>query len=267
MVQMLISDSSPEGLERISSRMPARIEDALNFPVVREVIGVAGEMEVRRYIEFELIKLANLLSVGGNLNNAQVVFIAQELINFFPNETLADFKLCFQRGAIGQYGQIFRMDGIVLREWMTQYLEEKYRIVENKLMSEKDNIYEPLKPSEAAANTLTEEVQNQKIKDRLQEWKTAIEGTANDKTIKPMTDADIRKEGQIKPPKREPYRHNNPEVIAMQMARDKLLRAASEFYKDRRSLNLQSFEVEGIQFGAENEADAMQIYDIALKSK
>jgi hypothetical protein len=192
-VQMLINDNSPKGLEKISVLMPDRIEKALDFPIVNEVIRAVGEQEVVKYIHYELIKLANLVSVGGNLNDMQAAFIAQELVKIYPNETLADFKLCFNRGAIGQYGQIFRMDGIIIREWMEKYLEEKYVVVERKLMSEKEDFYKPV------TRTITEEVSDQKIKDRLQEWRTTIEQSANDKRISPLTEKQIQEEGKIRP--------------------------------------------------------------------
>jgi hypothetical protein len=250
-----LSDVSPAALEVFSNRMPSRIEDALDFPIVRELIAAAGEENVKAYLEFELVKLANLVSVGGNLNNSQVVFIASELIKIYPNETLADFKLCFHRGAIGQYGEIYRMDGIVIRSWMEKYLEEKYQVIENKLMSEKDDLYK-------IPQTITEEVQDQKIKDRLQEWKSAIEQAANDKAIRPLTDEEIAREGKIKPAKKEPYRNgfdlerDNQQVL--------IQRTASEFYKNKYTFSgFQNFLIDGFNIFAESEEDAILIYNNA----
>lgn len=136
MVKMLLADSSPRGLQEISERMPKRIEDALDFPVLSDVIAVTDKKLVVKYVHFELIKLAGLLSVGGNLTDNQAAFIAEELVDLFKHETLADFVLCFRRGAIGQYNiqgekDIFRFDGIVLRRWMEKYLDEKYQVIEN----------------------------------------------------------------------------------------------------------------------------------------
>ena len=111
---------------------------------------VTGEGAVVRFIEFELVKMSALISVGGNLNNAQVQFIAQNLVEIFPHESLADFKLCFERGCIGQYGEIFRMDGIVLRKWMEKYLEEKY--------SEIDKQHEKQKAAERQQAQQPEEI-------------------------------------------------------------------------------------------------------------
>lgn len=256
MVQMLISDSSPAGLENISSRMPARIEDALNFPVVKEVVKVAGEEAVKKYLQFELIKLANLVSVGGNLNNAQVVFIAAELIRTFQNETLADFKLCFQQGASGAFGEIFRLDGIVIRAWMVSYLEIKYQVLENELYKEKESLYN------MPAQTLSEEAQRQKLGDRLQAWKSAIEA-ANLRAISPLTDEDIRKEGKVEPMKSTPYKSTNtPEYFVL---KEKIRRTASDFYKDRYSFSgMKIYQVTDQEVFAETEADAIKIYEMAI---
>jgi hypothetical protein len=131
-------------LDRASGLMPSKIDLVLDQPKVFEVIKAIGEDPVKNQIEFELVNLAALMSVGGNLNRAQVPFIAEQLIELYPNESIADFKLCFTRGAIGLYGDIQRLDGITIGQWMKAYLEEKYEIIENKLRKEKDNIYAPI---------------------------------------------------------------------------------------------------------------------------
>lgn len=105
------------------------------------MVKAIGLDNVLNAVEFELTKLAALMSVGGNLNTHQITFIAKQLVEIYPNETLADFKICFERGAIGQYGSIQRMDGIVIREWMVKYLEEKYEVQEYILMNERDEYY------------------------------------------------------------------------------------------------------------------------------
>lgn len=125
-----------------SNAMPSKIEGTFDEPKVREVIMAIGEDAVLLQVRFELIHLAALMSVGGNLNDAQAKFIAKQLCDMYPNETLADFKLCFQRGAIGLYGDIQRMDGITIGGWMKAYLDEKYQVLEDMLMKEKDKPYD-----------------------------------------------------------------------------------------------------------------------------
>lgn len=125
--------------------MPSKIENVFDQPKVFEQIQVIGEGAVLNQIEFELECLADLMSVGGNLKPAQISFIAKQLIELHPSESIADFKLCFQRGAMGAYGEIQRMDGITLGIWMRGYLDEKYEVLERQLMAEKESFYRPVK--------------------------------------------------------------------------------------------------------------------------
>jgi hypothetical protein len=258
--------------------MPVRIEDALDFPVVSDVVRVAGEHTVCRYLEFELIKLSSLISVGGNFNNAQVVFIAQELVRVFPNETLADFKLCFHRGAIGQYGDIFRMDGIVLRQWMEKYLEEKYQVIEDKLMREKDDQYTHRK-SEKPAPTTELKLEHQLpagypfapvIKKEAREvlwlmtWNEGVTGVKSRK-INSISTNEVLQEGQQKP-KQQVYR--NGYTPAYLQLKSKLHKVASDFYKGRTSYsNMKVHLIGEFEIFAESVKDAEEIYAIATNQE
>jgi hypothetical protein len=167
-----------------SDLLPSTIKNAIGQPPLCELIKATSLEQVTLYIQFELIKMSSLVSVGGNLNNAQVQFIAQNLVEMFPNETLADFKLCFQRGCIGQYGEIYRMDGIVLRQWMEKYLEEKYSIVEDVWAKQKEAEKKP--------------IQSETENDWLKVWKEAVDKLPHQHRFD-LTDEEIRKEGQARP--------------------------------------------------------------------
>jgi hypothetical protein len=106
----------------------------------------------------------------------------------FPHESLADFKLAFERGCMGQYGDIFRMDGIVMRKWMERYLEEKYQYVEDAMMKEKESIY-GVRPTQATSE-----------KDWHKIWLEAI-GVGN--KVPSLTDQEIKEQGK-EDPKRKP---------------------------------------------------------------
>lgn len=176
-------------LRGVSESLPSTVKSAIDQPPISEVMKITGRNSVVRFIEFELIKMTTLISVGNNLNNSQVEFIATQLVEMFPNESMADFKICFQRGCIGQYGEIFRMDGIVLRKWMESYLDEKYQHVEEALVKEKDKPYEKIQESE--------EGPGYKL---FKKWANEL---AMGTKVPATTDADNRKYGQKAPAKKD----------------------------------------------------------------
>lgn len=168
-----------------SSLLPSKINQVFEQPKVREMIQAIGEVPVKLMLEFELIQLAALMSVGGNLNKAQVLFIAEQLIGLYPNESLADFKLCFRKGAIGAFGDIQRLDGITIGNWMKLYLNEKYEAVENSLMAEKENYYKPVEVQPSDIDW------HQKWLDELPAYQSNYQMSADE----------IKKTGQEKPVK------------------------------------------------------------------
>lgn len=187
--------------KKASSLLPKRIEGAFDQPKVNELVRALGSEEpIKRMIEFELIELANLMSVGGNLNRAQVPFIAEQLIMLYPNESIADFKLCFQRGAIGLYGDIQRLDGVTIGQWMKAYLDEKYEVLEIQLMKEKDN---PYKLFEKAKDLPPEELSEDDPEYHWHDaWLENLARTANPiNKIPEMTDEYLKKYGREKPVK------------------------------------------------------------------
>jgi len=189
-----------------SATLPVSIEKAIGQPPVCLVVKATSQESVQLAIEYELIILSRLVSAGGNLNEHSVPFIASQLILQYPNESLADFKLCFQRGASGVYGEIQRLDGVTIGVWMKGYLDEKYAVVERQLMEEKE------RPYEIAPNVVPEE----KATDYLKDWLKQVEAI-DIKKIKPMTERDIQRLGKEKlPPKSSSYQPN-PEYAALRL--------------------------------------------------
>lgn len=171
-----------------SDSLPTKISLATKEPPISDVEKIVGRGKVVIFIKLELVKVNERVSVSGNLTPEQTEFVATQLVELFPNESLADFKLCFERGCIGQYGEIFRMDGIVLRKWMEQYLDEKYTVIEDELRESKDSLYElPDKADEGPGYR------------EFKEWAKTLQMGVK---VPGMTDADNRKYGQEKPAKR-----------------------------------------------------------------
>lgn len=189
---------SSNNLPGVANFLPSTIKNAIGQPPICDLEKVVGRNQIVRYVEFELVKMTQLVSVGGNLNDHQVQFIATQLVEMFPNESLADFKICFQRGCIGQYGEIYRMDGIVIRKWMEQYLYEKYEVVEENLKTEKEYFKKQINPLEG--------------RDWYKVWLDTINANPT-KKVHELTEEQIKREGKIKPAI-EPYKRSVVEQIA-----------------------------------------------------
>lgn len=172
--------------------MPSKITEAINEPPLCDMIQVIGKGKIVIFLKLELTKLAERIAVGNNITPTQMEFIATQLVEFFPNETLADFKICFERGCMGQYGDIFRMDGIVIRKWMEKYLEEKYIVLEDKLNKEKDEMYKP-----ASKEKGYDPDKHQKWLDKLKEV------CSPGQKVPDVSRDEILRNGQQDPPKRQ----------------------------------------------------------------
>lgn len=127
-------------MDHLTDSLPVTFEKIFEEPKIFEIVFAAPHLqtEICRFIEGELIKLSAMVNVSGNLTDYQVEHTAKNLAERYNRETLADFKLCFHRGAMGYYGPIFRLDGIVIAEWMNQYLNEKYLVLENAVTQRKE---------------------------------------------------------------------------------------------------------------------------------
>jgi hypothetical protein len=117
--------------------LPKTFREVYAQPKVREQIKAVGMAPVKAMVEFQLGILASIMVTGGNLNDAMIDMISDNLIELYPTESIADFRLCLQRGAMGRYGEIQRMDGITIGVWMTKYMEEKYTELENAIEQKK----------------------------------------------------------------------------------------------------------------------------------
>jgi len=146
--------------------MPTSVEKALDEQPVCMVLKKVNVNNVYEFLVIELNKLAMLLNIDNRLNLQahQMPFLAESLVDMFPNESLADFTLCFKKGVLGKYGDIFRLDGAVIMGWMEKYLEEKYHTLETRLKKEKKEFEDTL-PTEADLKAYNE---------RMEKWKESI---------------------------------------------------------------------------------------------
>lgn len=141
------------------------IERGQPISVVQKITGIQA---IEAQIEFDLIAAMSVLNLNLTLKDYQFQVIARELVAAFPNESIEDFQLCFRRGCLGAYGTIYNVDLSVISNWMREYLEEKYQLIENKnynqIKQEKDVDYEAFKVRLEHERELMNESESDRLK-------------------------------------------------------------------------------------------------------
>lgn len=198
--------ADPKRFNEFLATVPVKLEQVIEKPPISQLVRSGLPIATAEaLVAIEIAKASNLLTVGGNLRQGQSLEIAKQLIAAYPHESIEDFCYCLRQGIRGKYnepGKLFRFDVVVINEWFAQYLEEKSQAHEDKLMKEKDTMYQRGKRSESDWLQLLQEA----VAKTDQEGKT--ETTPLRKTfmqdVRSLTDKEIQKEGQEKP-KAKPY--------------------------------------------------------------
>jgi hypothetical protein len=135
MVSLLVNGK----FDDLAKSVPNKISELLECEPIQSLISHVGSDRVKAYLEAEIIKLA--LNFNGNpalnIKDYQVPVIAEQLIENYKWESVEDFTLCFRRASAGLYGEIYRIDGAVIGQWFSRYLDEKYDALEQKKAKEK----------------------------------------------------------------------------------------------------------------------------------
>lgn len=258
-------------MERAANLLPSTIEEATKGTPIAVLLQVVPRENIEAFLAVELTKLASMVNVDERLNIQphQTSIIASELVQEFRGESLADFKICFQRGRNGRYDdKLLHLDSAVIGNWMRRYLEEKYIIVEAQLMAEKESFYRVKRSSniddqpnpERNLLSLFETILSDKVPGNIKQHLTPeeikeIEDSKNQGTPGIYSDTNNKRLNEY-----NIFRMEREDKI--RQIKQKLHRASSDFYGDRMDIkNFQIFEDEnGFSVIAENALDAEVIY-------
>lgn len=196
------------------------------IPIV-EMQRVVGSRQIAIALDIQLTRLVGSLNLKWNFTDQQIKQTVEDLLDKYPNESLDDFILLFKGIRLGEYGEIIRLDSAVIFECMRQYLDIKYQAIETKLMKEKESIYK-VEP-ETAADA------DKYIGQLLEILKP------DDKKIPPMTEQDIKAEGQEKP-KRDYYPSTPRSVILEKYYHTEWVKANFDIYTGKKLPNWQPEE-------------------------
>lgn len=112
--------------DQIIAAVPSSVEKIMNARLISDLVRQVGRETIQEFLEQEINRVALQMNVANNVAAFQVPFIAEALLENYPNESLADFILCFRRMAIGYYGSTYhRLDASVFVDCITKHIEEK----------------------------------------------------------------------------------------------------------------------------------------------
>lgn len=128
------------------------------------------------------------MNIQHTLNDFQIKTLVEDLLDKYPNESLEDFILCFKKGRMGELGKSFnRLDSEVIFEWITAYLDEKYQVLEDELMKLKETPHDKVTPGDGPGYL------------EFKKWAAELR---ENKVVRPLTDEDVKREGQRIPMKK-----------------------------------------------------------------
>lgn len=77
--------------------------------------------QICRLIEY----FQDLVNINKKMEDFQIKVLAGDLFEAFIGDTIEDIILMFKMARKGDFGQIYRIDGMVIMNWVPQYLEYK----------------------------------------------------------------------------------------------------------------------------------------------
>jgi hypothetical protein len=185
--------------------------------------------ELRRFVEprqisialdIQLTRLVGNLNLKWSLNDSQIKTIVEDLLDKHKSETLEDFMLCFKKARLGEYGELIRLDSPIVFSWMEKYLDEKYRVIEETLVRQKDEFYKNYVPVNSE-------------RDWLAEWQKALPKDDGVQSVPRLTEKEIDEEGQEKP-KRPVYQFNESEAqIKLRETRERIYACQEQAIRER----------------------------------
>jgi len=162
-----------------------------------EIVRETGFKSVAQVLDIHLTRLVAQFNLNNNIQDHQIKTIVEDLIEKYPAESVEDFILCFKMARQGSFGVVYHLHSAVVFEWMSKYLEQKYETVEKNLRAQK---------AQEATRATPKEVEG--ISDvgmkALSDMQKIVDDTAKRSKIPAMSDAEIRRNGQLHPPRKEP---------------------------------------------------------------
>lgn len=137
-MQCLVSDDK---FELINVERSLTIEKCVTAPLL--INQKSNEKEIIKSIFLIVKRFNDLVNVGKKLNEDQMIALSADLFERFGGESLEDVMLFFKMARNGEFGDLYRLDSIVILSWVNKYLDKKMEAFhENRINEENIRIRE-----------------------------------------------------------------------------------------------------------------------------
>ena len=124
-----------DDIGKLNANTPAQAMQC-NAPTIATIRKYRGQEKATGILMYLIGNATFQLNISKRMNQQQVRTAAEIISGEYYYLNLADFKLCFQKGISGEYGQIFdRVDISVLCDWLRQYTEHRSEAAEQSSIS------------------------------------------------------------------------------------------------------------------------------------
>ena len=171
-MQCLVSDDK---FELINVERSLTIEKCVSAPLL--INQKASEKELIKSIFLIVKRFNDLVNVGKKLNEDQMIALAADLFERFGSESLEDIMLFFKMARNGEFGDLYRLDSIVILSWVDKYLDKKMEAFhENRINEENKRI-------RAENDAVKNHEYSEKSKEKLEELSKMLKTTTISRNI------------------------------------------------------------------------------------
>lgn len=137
-MQCLVSEDK---FELIQLERSLTIEKCVTAPLL--VNQKSSENELIKSIFLIVKRFNDLVNVGKKMNEDQMIALSADLFEKFGSESLEDIMLFFKMARNGEFGDIYRLDSVVILAWIPKYMDKKIEAFEiNRINEENKRIRE-----------------------------------------------------------------------------------------------------------------------------
>lgn len=131
----------------------------------------AQELDIIKSIFLIVKRFNDLVNVGKKMNEDQLIALSSDLFERFSSESLEDILLFFKMARSGSFGDIYRLDSLIVLSWMDKYFDIKIQAREDEIQNNRN--VQLRKENDAVKNYVPDE----KAKENLEKLSKMIKVT------------------------------------------------------------------------------------------